>query len=437
VSPAGVIDVALGLEYRTERAKSVFDELSASGATFQNAIRPFLPPDLTVKEAFAELRVPLLRDRRLAKELALEMAGRISDYNTAAGSVSAYHVGLVYAPLPDLRFRANISTSVRAPTQADLYRPLSQDFAFLADPCDLQYIQDNPNRAANCAEDGVPSGFVNDIANAQSIGFQMGGNPMLVEEEGESLTIGAIYQPRFLAGLSISIDYYEIEVTDMISPPDAQAILNACYDSPSGVEDNPFCEAVNPRTPRGYFGPVALVATGFNYARQVTEGVDLELRYGAELRNRHALSARLLATRIFELNNHLDPQNPYFADRVLGELGDPELAFNLDLAYSIGNLDLSYGLRCVDGQTIGLYEEQHAFNGIPPTDADIYPRKRYPSAAIHAIRAEYALRGNLTVFGGVDNLTDSLPPLGLLGDAPGEPYDSIGRYFYMGMTLAL
>ena len=63
--PAGAIGFALGLEYRTEKARSVFDELSAAGATFQNKIPPFLPPDLSVKEAFAELRIPLLRDRQL------------------------------------------------------------------------------------------------------------------------------------------------------------------------------------------------------------------------------------------------------------------------------------------------------------------------------------------------------------------------------------
>ena len=165
--------------------------------------------------------------------------------------------------------------------------------------------------------------------------------------------------------------------------------------------------------------------------------MDLDLTYEAEIRNGHLLSARLLATRVFELNNYLDPEDPSFADRALGELGYPEFAFNLDLGYQIGDLSLSYGLRYVDGQTIGLYEEQHAFNGNPPTDADIYPRVRYPSASIHSIRGEYAFDEKLGVFGGIDNLTDSLPPLGLMGDAPGEPYDNIGRYLYVGLTLDL
>ena len=435
--PAGPPGFALGAEYRSEQAWSVFDELSAAGATFQNAILPFHPPDLSIKEAFAELRVPMLRDRRLVRELTVEAAGRISDYNNSMGSVGAWNLGLVYLPVSELALRANYSTSVRAPTQGDLFRPLSQDFARVADPCDARHIHENPNRVANCAALGVPAGFVSEFGTFPQIGFRQGGNPLLVEEEGESYTIGARYTPQFLPGLSLSIDYYDIEVTNLIAPPSAQAILNSCYDSPSGVENNPYCDAIYPRNPNSEFAAVALVASGFNYARQVTEGVDLDLTYEVGLRNGHGLAARLLATRVFELNNYLDPEDPSFADRALGELGYPEFAFNLDLGYQIGDLSLSYGLRYVDGQTIGLYEEQHAFNGNPPTDADIYPRVRYPSASIHSIRGEYAFGEKLAVFGGIDNLTDSLPPLGLMGDAPGEPYDSIGRYFYLGLTLNL
>ncbi len=433
--PAGPPGFALGAEYRSERAWSVFDELSAAGATFQNAILPFHPPDLSINEVFAELRVPMLRDRLFARELSVEAAGRISDYNNSMGTVGAWNVGIFYSPASDFALRANYSTSVRAPTQGDLFRPLSQDFTLVVDPCEARHIYDNQNRVANCAALGVPPGFESEYGLLPQIAFRQGGNPLLVEEEGESYTIGARYMPQFLPGLAVSLDYYDIEVRNLIAPPSAQAILNSCYDSPTGVDNNQYCDAINPRNPKGEFAAVALIATGFNYARQVTEGVDLDLSYEAEIRNGHRLSTRLLATRVFELTNYLDAENPGFADRALGELGDPELAFNLDLGYSIGDLSLSYGLSYVDGQTIGFYEEQHSFNGDPPTDADIYPRVRYPSSSIHSVRGEYAIGEQLSVFGGVDNLTDSLPPLGLMGDAPGEPYDSIGRYFYLGVTF--
>ena len=433
---AGPPDFALGAEYRSEQAWSIYDELSTAGATYQNAIPPFQPPDLSITEACAELHVPLLRDRRFARELIAEAAGRISDYNNSTGSVAAWNLGLVYSPAHEIGLRANYSTSVRAPTQADLFRPLSQDFAPITDPCDVLYINNNPHRAANCAAHGVPPGFVNEPARILPISFRWGGNPELVEEEGKSYTIGVRYAPAFLRGLLLSIDYYDVEVTNLISPASAQAVLNSCYDSASGI-DNAFCDVINRIPESGLFAPVALVTSGFNYARQETEGLDLDLSYETELANSHRLTARLLATRVFELNNFLDPENPEVPNRALGELGDPEVALNLDLGYGIGDLTLGYRLSYVNGQTIGFYEEQHAFNGNPPTDADIYPRKRYPSAAIHAIRGEYSFSGKLALFGGIDNLTDSLAPLGLLGNLPGEPYDTIGRYFYLGLSLEL
>jgi outer membrane receptor protein involved in Fe transport len=434
--PAGAPAFALGAEYRSERAWSVYDELSAAGATFQNAIPPFHPPDLSVAEAYAELRVPLLSDRHLVRELTAEAAARMSNYNNSMDRVAAWNFGVIYSPASELGLHANFSTSVRAPTQADLFRPLTQDFAPINDPCDVLYVGNNPNRAVNCAAHGLPPDFENVIARSQAISFLQGGNPALVEEEGDSYTIGARYTPAFLPGLSLSVDYYDIEVTNLISPASAQGVLNACYDSPSGV-DNAFCEVINRVPESGLFASVALVTSGFNYARQETEGLDLDVSFETQLGNSRRLSARLLATRVFELNNFLDLQDPDVPNRALGEIGDPELALNFDLGYAIADFSLRYALRYVNGQTIGFYEEQHAFNGNPPTDADIYPRKRYPSAAIHAIRGEYAFSDALRVFGGVDNLTDSLAPLGLLGNLPGEPYDTVGRYFYFGLTYDL
>jgi len=431
--PAGPVGFALGAEYREEQAKSVFDELTAAGATFQNAIQPFLPPDLSVKEVFAELRVPLLRDLPMASELTLEGAGRISDYNTETGSVSAYNAGLIYAPVPEVRLRANYSKSVRVPTQGDLYRPLSQDNANIADPCDVLFIDNNPNRAANCAAAGVPVGFQNSPAREGTTGFLAGGNPLLVEEEGRSYTVDAVFTPRLLPGFAISIDYYDIEVTSLIAPPSAQAILNACYNSPSGI-DNQFCATVN-RKADGTFDQYALVASGFNYARQVTQGVDLDVSYGKTFGNGHRLNARLVAAKVLELVNFIDPEDPTVPDRQLSELGDPELAFNLDVGYGFGNLDLTYNIRYVGRQTIATYEEQHRVNGNPPTDADRYPRKYFPEDYVHGIRGEYAFNEKLRGFAGVDNLTDSLPPLGLVGVYAGEPYDNVGRYIYLGMIF--
>jgi outer membrane receptor protein involved in Fe transport len=153
--PGGPVAFALGAENRKEKASVDYDALTSSGATFLNALQDFNPPQFVVKEAYAEVQVPLLRDVSFAKELSLNFAGRVSDYNTRTGTVYAYNVQGIYAPIEDLRFRAAYATSVRAPTQGDLFSPASENFAQISDPCDL--VSPGSTTAANCVAAGVPT----------------------------------------------------------------------------------------------------------------------------------------------------------------------------------------------------------------------------------------------------------------------------------------
>jgi len=69
------------------------------------------------------------------------------------------------------------------------------------------------------------------------------GNPDLVPEVGTSLTFGAVLQPRFLPGFSLTLDYYRIKITNVIAGLSGQGIINQCYDDPGGIS-NPYCDAV-------------------------------------------------------------------------------------------------------------------------------------------------------------------------------------------------
>ena len=434
--PGGPAAFAVGAEYRVEKAESEWDELTASGGTFLNAIAPFDPPDLKVAEYFGEIRLPILAGVPYVEELTAEAAYRYSDYDTATDTVDAYNVGLVYAPIPDIRFRGNLSTSVRAPTQSDLYSAQSQNFASIQDPCDVLYINQNPNRAANCAAAGLPADFENTPARQASIGFVQGGNPTLVEEEGESWTYGFVLMPRAVPGFAFSLDYYEIEVTNLIATLGAQTILNECYNAPSGI-NNPFCTTVNRDPTTGFFDYPAVVAGGVNYARQKARGIDYDASYQTTFTNGHRFAIRAIATQLLEITNYTNPSDPTFPNRQMSELGDPELQFNVDVNYGIGPLDLSFDARYVGRQTITTYETQHAYNGLPAQNRDAYPFKWYDSITYYNARAEFAFNDMVSVFGGVDNFTNELPPLGRLGLTSGEPWDAIGRYYYAGVKVEL
>lgn len=433
--PGGPAGFAIGAETRTEKAYSAFDELTASGATFLNAIQPFDPPDFKVNELFGEVRFPILADLPYVHELTAEGAYRWSDYDSDVGSVSAYNAGLIYAPIQDVRFRGNYSTSVRAPTQSDLYSPQSQNFAQIGDPCDVLNINNNPNRVANCAAAGVPANFVNQPARDRSTGFLSGGNPTLTEENGTSYTIGAVFMPRQLPGFAFAVDYWNIEVEDLIAALGAQTIINECYNAPGGI-GNPFCTTVA-RNPDGTFQDPAVISGGVNFAKQETSGIDFDASYQYTFANGHTLSTRGIATYLIDLNNYTNPADPTVPNRQKSELGDPELAFNVNVNYGVGPLDVAYSYRYIGKQTISTYEAQHNFDGVPATNRDQFPRKWYPAVGYHSIRGEFAVNDIVSLFAGIDNALDEMPPLGLLGTGGGDPFDTIGRYYYGGFKISL
>lgn len=473
--PGGPIGFAIGAEYRSEKARSVFDPLTASGGTFLNAIQPFLPPKLTVKEAFGELSVPLLKDLPFAQELTVRGAGRVSDYNTATGTVYAWNLDGIYAPIRDLRFRAALATSVRVPTQSDLYSPFSQNFAFIADPCDESNISSNPNRVANCAAAGVPTTYTaaviaacatsaapgvlgdpwrNCLARTSSTGFVSGGNPTLVEERGRSLTLGVVVVPRFIPGFNFTVDYYKIKVTSLISALGAQQIITLCYDAAGGIS-NPFCATVNRDPVTGMFVQPAVISGGVNFAAQKTEGIDVDVSYRHTFGNGHRLGLRAIATHLLRLDNFINPTRPDLPDRQMSELGDPRWAANFNVDYDFGPIDIAYNLRYIGKQTTGTWEEQHRFTGVcpasgvtgfsgrtctpgdlatlDPTNLDRFPTKWYPDAFYHGVRVNFEATKKFNFYVGVDNMFDKKPPLGLLGVAGGDPYDTIGRFFYAGV----
>ena len=454
--PGGPIAFSIGAEYRRETAFQQADPLSASGGTFFNAFGTFNPPALSVKEVFGELSMPLLRDLPFAHELTVSGAARYSDYNTSANHTFAWNVNGTWAPVSDIRFRANYSRSVRVPTLSDLYSPNSQNFAFIADPCDAANINNGTsNRPGNCAALGVPTTanaadaaacagtgfpspaggpFINCLARSFSTGFSSGGNPNLQEETGRSLTIGAVVTPRFLPGFSLTVDYFDIKVTNLIATLSAQTILNQCVDLPS--LSNQFCASVFPRDPAtGFFNNPAVLSAGVNFAKQTSRGIDADMTYRHTFANGLRLNLRGIGTYTLERTNYISPTDPNFADRQLSELGDPVFSGTLITGIGMGAWDIQYSLRYIGKQTITSYEATHSLQGRPPTNPDFANRVYYPDVLYHDVRLNYRISQRYTFYLGVDDLFDKLPPLGLLGTEAGSPFTSIGRFLYAGATV--
>jgi outer membrane receptor protein involved in Fe transport len=443
--PGGPVRFVIGGEYRREEAFQQADPLSASGGTFFNAFQVFDPPPFEVIEAFGEIELPILRDVPFARELSVTGAARISDYNTAAGQTFAWNVNGTWAPTSDIRFRANYSKSVRVPTLGDLFTPETQNFAQIADPCSANRIgAGSPTREANCRALGVPVGFVSVFTDSQTAEIISSGNPFLEEEEGESLTLGAVFTPSFLPGFSLTVDYYDITVDNLIATLGAQTILNQCVDLPT--IDNQFCQLIFPRqtvddpaTPFNDIGALvspALRSGGVNFARLEAEGVDIEATYRRAFGDGWRLDLIGRMTVVIERNNFTSPTNPAFGTPQLLALGDPQLAANFNATITQGPVELTYRMNFIGEQLIsGGIDTYFGFQGRPPTNADVTAERYYPDTFYHALRLQYRVNPEFRFYIGVDNLFDTQPPFGLLGNEGGQPFDEYGRAFYAGAQI--
>lgn len=465
--PGGPIGIALGVEYRDEKAFSDYDDVTQSGATFLNAFDTFSPPAYNVKEAFGELRVPILADVPFFNELTLEGAARVSDYNFSNDLIWAYNAGAVWSPVADIRLRAGYARSVRAPNLNNLYATRAETFANnFQDPCDQRFISQNPNRAARCAEAGIPTtitlpdGRVVPWTNAPTSGLSgfNQGNPNLEPEVSTSYTIGGVFRPRFLPGFSLTVDYYNIEIKKAIAGLSGQAIVNRCYEDPNTL-DNPFCNAIFRRTsPDPYvnftfdgqagrrfdgFPDVILPRVGpsflnqpFNFQSLKTEGIDFDAQYTMSFEGGEKMTVRALVSHLMNREEFIYISEPERSDRIHGTLGDPAWAGSLAVNFDFGQIDLSYDMRFLDRMTIGAWETQNSHQGRNPTNADAFPIVRYPRTLYHDIRIGFEPVERFRFYAGVDNVADQLPPFGLTGTgAGGAIYPAVGRFFYAGAQV--
>ncbi len=438
--PGGPIGFSVGAEYRRETLSYKLDPVTQAGYAFYNAIPSFTAPAFEVKEAFGELSIPLLRDVPLFHELTFAASGRVANYKGATGTVYAYSGGVEWAPVRDLKFRAAYSRSVRAPYLGDLYSPSGQNFAPAPnDPCSARNLATgSATRVANCNAAGRPATY--DFVYTSSLEIVSGGNPNLKAETSKSLTIGGVFQPRFVPGLSLSADYYDITVDNVISSVSAQNILNLCYDS--ATLNNPFCglfqRAGAAGGPRGeqQFCVLegSLLQSGANFAKRVARGIDFNASYNHSF-DWGSIAVKGVYTRVLKRDNYTNPADRTFVDTLLGELGDPENQFNVSTDLKIGKLTLGYSLRWIDKMYLNTFEDYNALNGLPPQNTDYAEIIQYPIVTYHDIRASYDITTRFNLYGGVTNIGDTKPPYGLTGVGSGSAiYDNRGRYMYLGVV---
>jgi iron complex outermembrane receptor protein len=199
-------------------------------------------------EVFGELNAALIspsNDISFIHSLELKGAARYVDHSTAGGDLT-YTIGGSYQPISDVTIRGNFTRAIRAPFVTEAFNPRSSFFGFATDPCDQDQLANGPDpatRQANCLAAGVPADFSSQSDNASFL-QAVAGNPDLKNEKSNAWTVGAVVRPRFIPGLSATVDYVNIKVKDVITQFSAEQVLSACYDSAS-FPDTPFCDLIS------------------------------------------------------------------------------------------------------------------------------------------------------------------------------------------------
>jgi iron complex outermembrane recepter protein len=277
--PAGKVSSAFGVEYRKEAIVVEPNEAQLTNDIASQAIAPtIVDGEYDIFEAFAEVRVPILNDQFGVQGLAFEGAVRYADYSTV-GTVYTWSGMGDLDVNEQLKIRGGYSRAIRAPNLNELLRPVSSGFRPVTDPC---VAVNNPSAAVKqlCIQQGVPANVIDTLVEAPNSGFQQisGGNINLGEETADTLTLGFVLTPSMIQGLSLSLDYYRIELEDAIAQVDGQQLLNDCF---RGLNINSVsCQSVVRLPGQGTL--LEVFAPLLNLASREVEGVDLTIAYSFE-----------------------------------------------------------------------------------------------------------------------------------------------------------
>ncbi|MED5550301.1 MAG: TonB-dependent receptor [Pseudomonadota bacterium] len=270
--------LVLGVEYRENSASIRPDSVLGPDVRGFNQSLP-IEGSFDVYEFFTEVDVPLITNKPGIESLNFTGAFRMSDYSTI-GNAQTYAAGLGWEPVEDLRFRAQYNRAVRAPNVSDLFSPATNGFPGAQDPCSGGLgSYDGGVIDANCVATGVPAAAVGTPfqSNAQ-IEALFGGNPNVSEEVADTFTIGAVWQPNFINGLTVQVDYYDIEIEDAIATPSLQNLLDECYRQDIQASCDFFAGARNPTTGE-MANPFMPELFSSNLAVFSAEGVDVRVDY--------------------------------------------------------------------------------------------------------------------------------------------------------------
>ncbi|MEO8306949.1 MAG: TonB-dependent receptor [Pseudomonadota bacterium] len=450
------VGVNVGYEYRNERVRYVPDAAFESGLIVgTGGAYPRLDNSLSVNEAFAEVRVPLVQGKPGIDELLVDAGYRFSDYSTGV-SANTYKFEVQYSPIADYRFRASYNRAIRAPSIVELFVPqLVGKIAFGEDPCAPGETTGVASESfAKCANTGVTAaqygngGSTNTIpqGTAGQLTQLQGGNPDLVPEQADTYTVGITVQPQALPGFTGSLDYYVIKLADAVGSLDANVIMRNCLDT----GDATYCSQLHRHPINGTLNGASVAGGGYieqtnvNIGANKLEGIDLQAAYRMILGDYGSL--RLNLNGAYQLTNSSTPLpggGTYDCAGLFGptcQTVNPVWRHNIRASWDLPqDVSVTATWRYLGAVKLDNNDSNpllfEAALGAPA----IY-RASMPAMNYLDLSASWDVSKHLQLRGGINNVFDKDPPLAsfeiVSGGAPNyyEFYDGIGRQLYLAMT---
>ena len=427
------LQVVGGYEYRQEKIRYTPDDgfQSGDGAGQGGATEP-VDGSFAVKEFFFEAQLPLFEGYDLAQSVNLNLGYRYSDYNTDK-ETDTYKAAFDWSFNDQIRLRASLQRAVRAGNLRELFQPQGLNlFDMSEDPCGPamtapldQCVNNTGLPAALYGNPGLDS-------PANQYNFLQGGNPLLEPEESDTVSFGGIWSPAFLDGLTVSIDYFNIEITGAIDIVPQTFTLDQCL----ATGDAAFCDNVVRAPASGSLWAGIngwIVGTNINIGKFEREGVDVQIGYTTPIGDMGDLDFSLIGTSLLTADTQPTP------------------------ASSVVECKGLWGHQDCDG---AFAEWQHVFRTTwaTPWDVDVSLLWRYTSSVDDEsnvganwdsyswfdLAGTWQLTDSTRLRVGVNNFTDEDPPIssnaGIIpGNGNGWPsvYDGLGRYIFMGISLEL
>ena len=436
---AGAPALAFGVDYRKETMVSTADPLGSLGALGGGNFVP-IRGEYNIMEGYGELDIPILKDS-IVNDLNANMAGRMTSYSTS-GLVETWKLGLTSQINEDFRLRSTLSFDIRAPDLAELFNVIP------ASGGQIDYLTGNTAAVA--------------LSEAA-------GNTALQPEKAITWSVGAVLTPHWVPGLTLSFDWYNINVKNIIVAPSTTFERTACLagtplpdGTPSVRGTNYNGGAGNPNSGTGYcadwrYNPTnPAIATNsnpnglqfvytfpYNNGFLMTSGLDFDADYATDFLDGN-LALHLMGNYTdeeteteFGVTTASGAQAKYdFAGSLSnGSLfaGVPKLHFNLSATYAegpwSGTVQTRYlsSAHLVNGWTSGVQVSNNAV----------------PQVSYLDLRASYKWNDNIQFYAAVDNVLDTPPP-STVSYSPSNNaytttnpsiYDVLGRMWHGGIRF--